>query len=749
MAKGDITSVTVRADGWSADVVVSGFSTGATYDYGTGMGTGTNSIANAKVTFTVTSMGYDATGAATTIVRTVYGVQTVRKVYPNQAVLDETGGGDLTFRMALSDCIYQKDAAATAGVDPTVTIAAALVTDAGGGVPAFTSLAAALSVTNNSTVAYPKVIGHFAVPNRLAVNASEDIEVFCTHKYGQDGKPVACVKMTATGATSANVLIGAAVTTMTLSSRGDLLPVYSTTFALTTGAGFTRGELVNIRFTAYPWVGDSAAILDSTTDAGASIFQLQDLKRTIMDKMYARVDGIGAGTPTASTSQATADANPFATIMAAMTGIAAANNSAYTLNRVDGGEIQCNAGTYVWNKTVSPASTNGCVTITCHSSTNRAGVIIDGGGATKTQFAYMRLYNVTMTRVTNANVIFASANHYLVIDSCIFADAFATNWYSGAATSGMDFIDCTYTSGYFIVGGNDGHTRLVRNCTYTGTTSAAASKGTVGNAACTLRFNGTAGANPMWHALASAGTTNFIIAYSKCFAITDGTIDNTQAPAVALTNFAMVCNVIERIGSASVPLMEISSLDMSNIIGHHNTFAGRRFNHENDIVAAYVNATFTNWSWKFNSFDSRGDHRADIFDSDATMIGTWSVGYSVGWEGNHNEANNYKGDTDFWGINSNTPTYPLTTFAAASAAGYTLDKSQSGTNAGNGDYTPAAGSNLLNKIPAGKTIMPYDITGRAYNNAGRGTAGAYQEVISSGTTTATMRGRNFRARLPR
>lgn len=76
MATGDITSVTIRPDGWSADVVIEGFTTGGTYAFG--LGTNNADTASSKFVMTVTSEGYDYAGTLTTRTRTVYGTAVVR-----------------------------------------------------------------------------------------------------------------------------------------------------------------------------------------------------------------------------------------------------------------------------------------------------------------------------------------------------------------------------------------------------------------------------------------------------------------------------------------------------------------------------------------------------------------------------------------------------------------------------------------------------------------------------------------------
>jgi hypothetical protein len=76
--------------------------------------------------------------------------------------------------------------------------------------------------------------------------------------------------------------------------------------------------------------------------------------------------------------------------------------------------------------------------------------------------------------------------------------------------------------------------------------------------------------------------------------------------------------------------------------------------------------------------------------------------------------------------------------ATTGAAGYTLDASHTGTNAGNGNYLPVKGANnLVGLVPAGGSVLPYDILGNPINNTGTGAAGAVQ-LLSSITGAAIL-----------
>lgn len=671
---------------------------------------GNNIPTAAAPVFTVTSMGYDTSGNATTITRTVYGIKPLRAIWHRETLYSETdaGAGTLTIRIALSDYIYAKDKSGggNSGTDVTCAIAAGLYTEGGQASNAYSG-----AVTNNSTVAYPKVIGHFAIEQRRPVNGTHNIEVFAVHKYGQNNKPLASVVVTATGATSTHSHTGTA-TEMTLSARGDKIPVYSVPLDISVSGGFTRGELVNINFTAYPWVGDSTSVLDATTDAQTYVNQLWPLKWTVMDKMIAVVDPTAPGNDTtcvASATQATADAAKCATIGGALTKIAAANNSAYSLNRVDGGEVQLMAGTYTMIAKGAQTVTNGYFTITNHASTDQAGVVFIESSV-KYTYLYERLYNMTINRANNGYIFYGTSASVLVLEKINFADN-KTGWYSGDASTDLETFDSTTNNSAFMQGGNDGHSRIVRNSSF----------GTVGygQPSCVLGNSGRLAYYPL-----TGGISNIVLAYNKATSIGDGFF----TCYIPVTNVAIVNNVVERTGDSATPISEVSSNTVTNFLLMYNSYVGQRFNHENDWGTPH-NYVFTDYVGKFNNFDSRGDHRADIrTPGNVTLTGTWSVGYSVGWIGNHNEAISYSGDQDFYGLYSNvdTGTESFPSIVPNAPVGYLRNYSRTGTNAGNGDYNLLSTSVPIHYVPSGKAVLPFDLLGHPRRNDGTGAAGAYE-----------------------
>lgn len=259
-ATGDILDIQINTDGWSSSNVVSGLSTGGTYANGLGATSGlviTNMLnGSEKYVLNVTSLGYDSTGTATTYKRKVYGTKIVRLA--GTANLNEStgGGGNLTNRFALSDWIYSSDTVTSA-------VAAGWVTQGGNPNTAYTGN----SVANNSPYPYPLVVGNWSRPQFRKVTGSiMRLGFVAFHAYPRNGKPVACVKFIV--ADEHSHVVTNTETAMRIDySLGETIPTpeYYTDITL---SSFTAGDPLHCDVQAFPWIGASTAILDTTVVKG-------------------------------------------------------------------------------------------------------------------------------------------------------------------------------------------------------------------------------------------------------------------------------------------------------------------------------------------------------------------------------------------------------------------------------------------------------------------------------------------------
>lgn len=701
-----------------------------------GAGTGVGKIvgkqsAAGRLYFTVTSGTFNNTGLITggssgaTATSTSTVVATGSGAAANAAISDEkTLNSGVVARIAFSEQIFTADT-----VLFTAPTSGFLVNSGSGGGSQNSNTASGISVVNNSTVDYSKikVVGDFALEQRRCVDGTVDIEVFVAHQFARNGKPVAQVVVTAIGVTSTHNENGSA-TVMTKSSRQDGLPVYVVNLDLSVAKGFTRGELVNINFTAYPWVGDSTSVLDSTSDAGGHNYDLKPLKWCIMPKTVVRVSATGNNTSGVASNvagQATVDASPCLTYLGALTKAQAYNLATYGLDVIDGVEVQLNAGTYNWAKG-SHTQTNGYFTLCPHSSTNRAGVIWDPT-STDYVYKYQRFYNMTFARSTNTYMHWSPNTGHVIYDTINVNDTQAQVFYDGDGDSAHDFIDCTSNTTGFVKQNGTTFVRLVRGYTVTATTDFAGIR-SCGSAVTILSLRQTGGSGGFWWEASQAPSKNYIIGYCSVLAITDGVMASTGG----LTNFAAVNTVVERIGASSSPIAEISSDGINpiyNVFAQNCTFAGQRWNPENNFT---VNGTEYTYAFRQCVFDSRGNHRMDLrAGGDQKLIGFWQIDWSVGSRDNHMQFGTgmYEGDFDCYGLRSNFET-GNTKFTITQSAGWTTNASNSGTAAGGGDYHPAVGSILLARVPSTEACYPYDLNGVAIPNDGTGDIGALQHLVT-------------------
>lgn len=729
MATGDIINVDINADGYSADITIEGFVDGGTYDYGL---TGDNDPTSAKVVFTATSLGYDATGSSTTVSRTIYGTTTMRQAYPNQATLDETeSAGDLIIKVALSDYIYAKDTTGVgnSGTAVTVAIGAGWYTDDGAG--GTTNASNALSVTNvnnqNSTEAYPPVLGQWdiyaGVQNqdrvldstyKLAFNARGFIPT-STAKSG-----IACVIFDCDGQASSNneQVVVTSETSTERTATGCWASSFQATF---NSADFTDNEDVDCRARVYPAVGDTIMDTDSYTTANEEI-RGRNKHTIIVDPdgdltVYGVVDtGGDDGTGVASATLGTAQASPFATWGGA----------------IDGGanEIHFNTGTHLAvgatpSARVTSATSKGWIIA---KPTSGATVTVQFD-ATAHQYKVERCayHGVTIQRETTGGYLNGDDLNWLRFRDCDFDSnglgstsvpimfqslgGFFTNctgdldhsfWEFDAfgTTRGMaQFDGCEFNEAGTNIGIMERVYRFVANkCTgQIRISDHAVSGNNLFNDGMMIEFN-------KW------------IAYEEF---------NSPINVSLSTDLGhSICgNVLENISAVSIPLMTLAAdgntADVNYILIGYNSVAGQRMNvgYNDTGTGAYERIGWTqvgnlveDWNTKHDTFGT----------PNANRTGGWAVLYGVNFKANMYNAPGFPASDDggFDGLYTNI----------AATEGYLDDNSATGDSSGNGDYHLTEASDAYNACPAGVWKLPYDIEGNARPDDGTDHIGAYTYV---------------------
>lgn len=710
MAAGDVVSCTIESLGFAAQVVLSGLGTGGTFNFGysaVGAGAG-GDPANAKMRFTVTSQGYDANGNATTIVRTVYGspdrnLGAMRKVYPDQATADVTySSPNTTIRVALSDFIYASD---------TVSVAIDSGWYTQGGTPS--NATSGLGCTNSSSLAYPKVLGGWAMEQRrYRTGTSLVVEFIAFHKFAMNGKQVACVKFTASDGTNSATATATAMSVFSDSPLGKIVG-YQATLDL---SGFTDLAAYTVNAIAYPWVGDSDACLNTGDGVNTFPTRLYTTLAATIDKNdvcgKTCVDATNGNdsTGTVYATQAAAEAgNAFLTIAAALTALATYNNTNAGHNNAGGSTIYLKAGAY------SISTTNGGTLTRFVTIANASGVAASAITLTPTSSA-----SSAPTHTRYVGLTFVSTSSYR---------------FNGSTSTYWIFSGCTFnvTSGYLYITASA--YSAVRNCT--GVVGANTLRGVallrgndfsseaIEHSATPYVMIGNKSIMPNYHP-AEASSVEYndgcVCAYNRF-----GDYTTTTSILLAQTRnitkgFALVQNLVVRFTTTSEPIGflggDSNTATSWNILQFYNTTAGGRVNegYNDTSAAAHYH---TGWADKNNMW-GRWNNKDDTFYPSANGIGAWPVGYAVGRSGcvvGRPASDEWLGESSGLYYNVGTTTTPVT-------MGFVDDQSVDGGNTSGGDY------HLLATSPgvaiAKELLLPYDFEG--VTRVAGGAAGVYEYV---------------------
>jgi hypothetical protein len=722
-ATGDILAVEIGSDGWSAYATIEGKSTGGTYNWGFGTNndpaTGTP-----KVVFTVTSLGYDDTGAATTISRTIYGTKSVRKAYPLNAQADEqVSGGNVTVRFSLSDYIYAKDeaGAGNSGTNVTVSILSGWYTQSGGN-----NAVTGLTVTNNSTQDYAQVIGAWnTVPFQL-VGSTFKLRAGAFHRDGKSGRPVRAVKFTVTDGTTT---VTQTATAMTISNDdGDAVPIPEYIVTINTST-LTQGATLTANFIAYPWTGDSTSILDTSTGTAAPT-PLHGPITMVLDKTgaygttMALVDpssgsDTGAQTVYDSTVYNAGTAYKFATIAKAAQKIKDYNTTNRSRGDVGAGIIELAGGNHAWMGASLGAvyGTTPATWITVRGATGTVpeDVILTGVSGNTDISDRVKFQNLTITSSDAFGGILATWTDKCVINSTA-AQLYGTgvHW-----VTQCDIPKLTQGLKSFSVG--NCAFAMVRGCNLTGMAARVHPYNFIGNFK-----SGTTPGNPQIIAEINGSSApvpqSQIVAYNKIYGFDNGASGaNGMFKAAeydaykAQRGLAVVQNLWERLGTGRGGTMmdiAVQSADTGfhNVLLWNNTQMGERQN-----VAYNKDTTLRQrklWSVK-NNFFFDTNVKDDTFESNSVAVGAWAFSWGVGFSGNELGGENNDFMNTFPGLRS-VQSYFFYSAGTADDVFKVVDwRANDGVNpgTGNGDYTPLSTSPAYNLQY--DLLIPYDIDGNA------------------------------------
>lgn len=714
----------VDGDGWIASLTLPSKSLGSTFD-------------PTKIVLTVSDPGYDATGAATTVVRTIRGGAVVRRPHPNQTTLkQEASTPGIIVYFSLQDDIY--DGSTITGVQAEANYYG--TTDA----------ITIETISNSSTKAYPKpLFAWLNLQHERATGAGFSVEAVAYHRHGMNGRQVACVQFIAKDAQATpNVAATVTVSTPALSdfqTQGQRIEAYKGSISLT---NLTQADVCQVNAKVYPWIGDSTAILDLDTDGIAwPTSQTQTKLRFLNDKNGTYGGAIayvkaGAAAGTVSLTDATARADPYPTINGALAAIQTFNNasrghndhSGATIFLMDDGAsgavahvIGANMGTTLsgscWTEIKPDASAVGAVslnvtavrtvpsllnwkvTITQGSGFYLNGAATNGNvmaayeGKTITVAGTIQLnYQCGLTYLRNATLAGVSAS-----GNCMH-NTFGTTRTQTVLSLGT--VVSAPTGGYVV------HPRAIIGCTLPKGALTEPNLATIPNLDAS---DGGIIANNIVHSAATVSQLFHLQAVTR--------------------GFALVQNVIEHISNTTAALQvsaDGSVLAVANFLDFHNTVVGERYNLAYTDVAGSagiskrIHCRFSLWR-EYNC-------KSDTFTTNTTVsgrTGNWRNRYFVGNEG----CLSLKAAAD--GTTAPTPTtgaswlgeyWEPSSTPNALIADVTFTSDLSGSaGVGGGTYSLTGVSNdAYSRVSSGLAMLAFDIAGTARFNDGTGAAGAYE-----------------------
>ena len=722
------SALEVRADGWTMSATILNAKVGGTYS-------GLNDYANPAIVLDVSSQSYDATGAQTTISRSVVATAYLRQEYPNGTLREETtSGSDFTTVYSLSERIYSGDTINSA------TIAAAAFTDNGSGGSLASNSGGVNSVTNSSGLAYPLPQAVWLTPPlERATSSSWAPRLLVMHRYARNGTPVRAVKFSATDGTNTVTSTVTALTTGQYSASGLYANWYQPSWNLST---LTNGVLITIDATIYPWVGDEfqLSVDGDTYETSANITVLKALYdgTGAFGTIYAYVDGVGGGTPAANTNAATAAANPFASISAAATAAITLNNSTYSRNNLSGVTIRIPAATTITGLGADTMDglAEGDLPLLIEGVNQSTSIYENAATNTNNDIpGKIKWKNLTMRRhATGGSIIgFQGKNNVanaFICEDVIFSDNGA-GVYSGwlYRVGRQYFVNCS--------GNRAGQGQLLSTNTQ-GTALVVGSTfvpvGLYNSVACKeLGISTTNGITPHTATPVLGNYSGCVVAFNHVG------VSGVSSIGIYIgeTNYgakgiSVVGNIVEGYGALSSSAMYFSAdtdvTQITNAIEAMNTVVGERTNiaYQDTGTSLVLKEIVSK-----HSIHYRWNLKSDYFTTSGNTIGNWATRHGV--DGGYSLIINGSSDTEIapdynhWlgeALGDSKNEFPRGTLGPGTAD-FVNDNSNTGSDDGNGDYS-LGGSTTAPQIPAGMTMFAVDLLGHAIPTDGTARAGARQ-----------------------
>lgn len=636
------------------------------------------------ITVQVTRQGYNSSGNSESVSENLTLMKHVRQPYPNQSL-------NTVDTVSLSGFVYNTDA-----------------------IP---------GVTNSSTRLAPKPVAAWITPQySVSDTNSLSVRLAVAHAYGRSGRPVAAVRFTATdGVSTSSVLVNTMVLA-SFSETGLNAPCFEGTLDL---SGLVEG-LITVDATIYPWVGDSFTLSSDGLADSINIGPLNVVNNSSggVGRVFCYVDPVSGddSTGVASTTEPTAQSNPFSTLSSAVTAAKNANSALFSRSNAGGAVIVLLDGTHTWGSVRSAAGATTFPVI--FRGESRSGTILQDAGSSTTSslpphFKFERL----TIRKTGGSLIMLDSSasstkpRVLILDDVTLDINGQSNYQAWIYRCGRIFAynsDCSSLL--------DAFSTVAKMCNMVG---------------CNYSGLGTALYNAVGCNLSSAfsvdPTANRETPQGQLLSHNFISQSNPARNCIKVENeilsggFAVVGCVVESYGGDTTPSVYMNAdgnLDVAeNILFIHNTVVGSRVNwlYQDSGTLKIDKSGYR----KFNVQEYHNT-KSDVFASNGNLTGNWSEIHNVGSLSNASllgannsaiyETGSWLGEVAALGDVSGSSSSPLN-------PDWVSDASFSGTGLGGGDYSPGPSTQLPN-VPAGLAHYPYDLNGNAISNDGTDYVGA-------------------------
>lgn len=721
------SSIGASGSGWSAYVTLKGI----TSIVGT--------VDASKLTIEVSDTGYDTSGNVTTVLRTIKGVAHMRRQYPNGASkMINTDGVNVAMLVTLDDWIYSGTAIISATIDTGFYPASVVST--------------APVKTNLSTQSYPTPLFAWINPQQESTGSTHSVEAVAFHRHARIGQQVACIKYSVTDGTnnSADVLVST-TTTSTKITQGYPPEVWAGTVDMST---MNQGVICTINAKIYPWIGTEYNVSVSGT-AWPTSRNITPL-RVHCDRTGAYGGGyayvkVGASAGTVSATPATAQADPYPTITAALAGLRTWNNANKSHNDLGGGIIRLmdngSGGAQTHTVATAPVNSPGDTWCTIEKDPGTGASISVTWSAQCAFPSLTRWRNVSIVpSVQTYNVLGPNtATGMVALDKCVVdntANKTIVAWYN-----------YVYLHNVTLAGGQP--------CNFAGLNRAdyglVINAGMVGTATSKLlstlqHFSLTVGcylpADIIGPTTSTQGSHGKIAHNNRLV----GAVFTNSSATTLLDGLANVQNLYEQPTGGGVAMNFFADGDLTtvtNYIEMHNTAVGERASRMyNDAVACKVvpNGVQKIGVSRYSIWDNY-NLKDDRFNTGAGSVGAWAYSYGVGNSGNVSLFGNVSRSTGDSPHNDNADTpymgsawLPSSEFnLGRTALGFTQAQIMAmftnytvgpkGSPVIGGNYIPLAGSIYLkNRVPVGLSVLKKDIAGAVRRTDGTGAAGAYESA---------------------